>query len=244
MPLLHRSAALFLVIFVFSACGAAANEPASIVESLLELRDPLRSGWALSDFDGDRKTDLAVSREVARIGDGYLYRLELKLSRTQQVRSFTFSSTDTLGVNIAAVDVDGDHDLDFVIDGRFTRIGVWINDGRGRFTQDLRSRYSAPEDRVLHPLRLEVPAQPVNQNALQRMHGCLPSVRFVPVASFCNRAESGIAVGCKSRFRNGSLRLRGPPTPSFNLRSDSGCVAGRFEVSLTKRIHTFNGLAS
>src|SRR5262245_49555530 len=146
--LLHRSAALFLIIFVFSACGAAANEPASIVESLLELRDPLRSGWALSDLDGDRKTDLAVSREVARTGSGYLYRVELKLSRTQQPLSFTFSSTDDLGVNISAIDVDGDHDLDFVIDGRFTRIGVWINDGRGRFTQNPPIRYSAPENRV------------------------------------------------------------------------------------------------
>src|SRR5262249_25342418 len=126
--LFYRCAAPLILILAYSACSAAANEPASIVQSLLELGDPLGSGWVLGDLDGDHETDLALSREVEQSDSGYVYRLELKLSQTQQPGSFTFSNMDGLGVNIAAVDVDGDHDLDLVINGRFTgeRIGVWI----------------------------------------------------------------------------------------------------------------------
>jgi hypothetical protein len=40
------------------------------------------------------------------------------------------------GLHISARDVDGDHDLDLVITSTFGRepVGVWINDGHGRFT--------------------------------------------------------------------------------------------------------------
>src|SRR5215813_10545314 len=155
--LFHRCAAPLLLILAFSACSAAANEPASIVESLLELSDPLGSGWALGDLDGDHETDIALSREVGQSDSGYVYRVELKLSQTPQPVSFTFSNTHALGVNITAFDVDGDHDLDLVINSRFTGqgIGVWINDGKGVFTQNLYSLYPASEHRVLQSLRLD-----------------------------------------------------------------------------------------
>src|SRR5215510_4635008 len=152
--LFHRCAAPLILILAFSACGAAANEPASIVESLLQLSDPLGSGWGLGDLDGDHETDIALSREVGQSNSGYVYRVELKLSQTHQPVSFTFSNTDALGVNIAVADVDGDHDVDLIINTRFTgqSVGVWINDGRGVFAQNLHSLYRAPEDRLLQSL--------------------------------------------------------------------------------------------
>src|SRR5262249_31990828 len=117
--LFRRCAAPLILIFAFSACCAAANEPASIVESLLQLSDPLGSGWGLGDLDGDPETDIALSREVGQSNSGYVYRVELKLSQTHQPVSFTFSNTDALGVNIAVADVDGDHDVDLIINSRF-----------------------------------------------------------------------------------------------------------------------------
>src|SRR5262249_55027651 len=127
--LFRRCAPPLTLILAFSACCAAANEPAPIVESLLEISDPLGSGWTVGDLDGDHEADLALSREIGQSESGHLYRVELKLSRGEGSDSFTFTDANALDVNIAAVDVDGDHDLDLVINGRFTgqRIGVWIN---------------------------------------------------------------------------------------------------------------------
>jgi len=203
------------MILAFSAFCAAANEPASTVESLVELSDPFRS-VTFGDLDGDHETDLALSRELGQSDSAYVYRVELKLSETHQPVSFTFSNTDGLGVNIAAVDVDGDHDLDLVINGRFTgqRIGVWTNDGRGVFTQNLYSLYSVPEDRVLHSLRLDIPSQAIDENASQRLLASLPHAPFVRAVLFPSRVQRGIVVHCKFRFQNGPQYLRAPPTPS------------------------------
>jgi hypothetical protein len=213
--LFDRYAAPLLLILAFSAFCAAANERASTVESPLELSDPFGS-VTLGDLDGDHETDLALSREVGQSDSGYVYRVELKLSETHQPVSFTFSNTDGLGVNIAAVDVDGDHDLDLVISGRFTgqRIGLWINDGRGVFTRNLNSLYSVPEDRVLHSLRLDIPNQAIGENSSRRLLSSLLHAPFVPAVLFPNRVERGVVVHCKFRFQNGPQYLRSPPTPS------------------------------
>jgi hypothetical protein len=211
--LFQRCASPLILILAFSACCAAANEPASIVESLLELSDPIGSGWALGDLDGDHETDIALSREIGQNESGYLYRVELKLSQGEGSGSFTFANTDALDLNIAAVDVDGDHDLDLVINGRFTgqRIGVWLNDGRGVFTQNVHL-YSVPEDRVLHSLRIDLPRQAIDENASRRLPSCLPHLRFIRAAWFPIRAECGTVVHCKFRFQTGPQRLRAPPT--------------------------------
>src|SRR5262249_23123378 len=120
LPLQFRwLAASFILVLTFSAyCAAAAGEPASAINSLLDLADPLGSGWALADLDGDREADIVLSRVIGRSASGYLYRIELRLSQGRGSGSFTLASTNALDVNIAAVDVDGDHDLDLVIDGR------------------------------------------------------------------------------------------------------------------------------
>jgi hypothetical protein len=119
-------------------------------------------------------------------------------------------------VDIAAVDVDGDHDLDLVISSRFPlqRIGVWINDGKGSFTQNLYTLYSAPVDLSLQSLRLDVPTQAIHENASQRLNAHVPHTGFVRAASLSIPAKCGTAIDCKFRFLNGPLRLRAPPTGS------------------------------
>src|SRR5262249_43954433 len=129
--------------------------------------------------------------------------------------SFIFADTNALDVNIAAVDVDGDHDLDLVINGRFTwqKIGVWINDGRGVFTQNFHL-YSVPQDRVFHSLRLDLPKQAIDENASRRLPTCLPPSRFNRAALFPIRAECATGLHCTFRPQKGSQHLRAPPTRS------------------------------
>jgi len=217
--LLQRcTAPLILIVATSTYCCAAFGESSSVVDSLLELSDPLESGWALGDFDGDHETDIAVSRGVGQSDSGYVYRLELKLSQSSISRSFTFGSMDAVGVNIAAVDVDGDHDLDLVITDQFSlqRIGVWINDGKGNFTQNLHTLYWAPADLLLRSLRLDVPTQWIDEKASQRL-ACFPRAGFVRVASFALRAEFSTAADCEFSFQNGPSCPRAPPTASSIL---------------------------
>src|SRR5215471_13001139 len=189
LPFVRRCGAALLLISLFSAYGAAQRSQ-SLIESALQLRDPLGSGLALGDFDGDHETDVALSREVGRSESGYFYRVELKLSQ-QGSGSFTFASTTALGVNITAVDVDGDHDLDLVIDGRFLgqRIGVWINDGRGIFSQNLRNLCAEPEDCALHSFEIDLRRQVVDDSASRRLPACLTDARFIRAVLLPVRTE-------------------------------------------------------
>src|SRR5215831_15730899 len=97
--LLPQCAAALPVILAFSVYCVAASEPASVVESALELIDPLESNWALGDLDGDHKTDVVLSEYIGHRNSDYLYRIELKLSRREEGSgSFSIANTDTLGL--------------------------------------------------------------------------------------------------------------------------------------------------
>jgi len=217
LSLFHRCVPAFLLISGFSVY-CAAQHLQSVIPSALELTDPLGSGWTVGDLDGDHETDFAFSQDVGQSGSGYLYRVELKLSQGKGSSSFTFANTDALGVNITAVDVDGDHDLDLVVNGRFQgqRIGVWINDGRGIFTQNLHNLYSAPQDRVLHSLRLDLPRQAIDENASRRLPARLPHSQLTRAALLSVRAEFGSPVHCKLYFQKGPQHLRAPPIVPLN----------------------------
>src|ERR1051325_2950976 len=90
--MVKRSAGLLILVLAFAALSAAAvNDPSPVIHSLLELTNPLGVGIALGDLDGDHQTDIALSRGVGRNGNGYLYRVELKLSQSERSDSFTFS---------------------------------------------------------------------------------------------------------------------------------------------------------
>jgi len=218
LSLFHRCWSAFLLISAFSVY-CAAQQPRSVIPSALELADPFGSGWALGDLDGDHETDIALSWDVGQSGSGHVYRVELKLSQPEGAGSFIFTDSDGLGVNIAAVDVDGDHDLDLVISRRLSlqRIGVWINNGKGSFTQSLYTFYSATADPSLHAIRLYAPTQAIDENASQRLGAYVPQAGLVPEDSLSIRAECGTELGCTFRFVNGPLRPRAPPTASSIL---------------------------
>lgn len=110
----------------------------------IDLKDPvlpLSSGWsvdwAIGDFDGDRRPDLA-STELVRPGTGDgKYTVQISLTSSWASSSFEVDGAQSGGLSIRARDIDGDRDLDLVITSGplHRRVGVWKNDGNGSFTE-------------------------------------------------------------------------------------------------------------
>jgi hypothetical protein len=124
----HRVRTLPLWLFA-AAMFASAQQPA--------LR--------VADFDGDGRSDYAVSQLQDRINGAYRYRVDIALTGGVD-SSFLVSSTQArFGLLVAAVDVDGDQDLDLVIRSAFDLrlIGVWINNGHGAFSEGNKTSYTA-----------------------------------------------------------------------------------------------------
>src|SRR6266446_5433002 len=136
---LWRCLSPLMLIVAVRAYGAAAARPMPPSASqLLPFNTALGTGWTLADLDGDHQPDLAQSRSVAHDGH-HLHRIDLHLSAGTKTGWFTFSNPDSLDLEVNAVDVDGDDDLDLIVTGRFSgqRIGVWINDGKGSFSRSM-----------------------------------------------------------------------------------------------------------
>ena len=92
-------------------------------------------GWstAIGDLNADGRPDYAIADRIGRRASGFEYALELSISGIGS-QSISFDSTqDALAVTLR--DVDHDSDLDVVVTALLSRavVGVWLNDGAGRF---------------------------------------------------------------------------------------------------------------
>jgi hypothetical protein len=98
---------------------------------------------AVADLDGDHVVDLASGTKTGRSEQGYVYRVDLDLSSNPDAKFFIIYSDEPAGLNIQAIDIDGDHDLDLVVATHLGRqpVGVWLNDGKGGFIRDDSSKY-------------------------------------------------------------------------------------------------------
>jgi len=129
---------LLVAVYLFAvpvfASGAANNSVAMHL---------LRPGVAaVADLDGDHIPDIASGISTGHTSEGYSYRVDLDFSGNPVAKTLSVFSDDSTGLNIEAVDIDGDHDLDLIITGRLSKpISVWLNDGRGRFTQGDLAKY-------------------------------------------------------------------------------------------------------
>src|SRR5262249_16211431 len=131
---LLSSITLVLLVSIWSV-AAPARMP------LIPFSGALQTDWTLADFDGDHNPDLA---QAISHNAGTLYGVDIDLNGRGRVNSFTFANPEAWDIDLAAIDVDGDRDLDLVVSGRFRgqRLGVFINDGKGTFSKSTSNLYS------------------------------------------------------------------------------------------------------
>jgi hypothetical protein len=120
-----------LAICCFAANASASEHPHSFIAMHL-----MRPDTAAADLDGDHIPDLASGIRTGHTPEGYSYRVDLDLSSNPEARTFSVFSAEPGGLTIEAIDIDGDHDLDLIVRDRFSLrpVGIWLNDGTGRFT--------------------------------------------------------------------------------------------------------------
>lgn len=94
----------------------------------------LKTQFAIADFDGDTRPDLATVHVSGRISDGtrYLIAFELSSGSRQTLRI----TAPAGGVQISSRDVNGDTFTDVVVTTAWTNlpVAVLLNDGKGNFT--------------------------------------------------------------------------------------------------------------
>jgi hypothetical protein len=143
----------------FASPGAAAQ---SLSASQLLTASPLRNyGDAIADLDGDGFPDLATVTSKSGGSNTFRYRIELALTSGVGPSSFNVSAEEG-GLTIIPRDVDGDGDLDLVIASArsLAPVGVWINDGHGRFT---------PSDPTAYPRSIWTRGPGISSDNAQRM---------------------------------------------------------------------------
>jgi hypothetical protein len=176
-------------------------------------------GWAtvVGDLNRDGQPDVAVADHLASRPDGYAYRLEFSVSG-QRPQHVTFESGHD-AVTVSLADVDHDNDFDIVVGVPFSgeTIGVWLNDGHGRFTrgevppvpQTIRATHAFTANPMATASACVIPAR--------RLHGPIAystheRVIKVPVADASPRGDP-LRYSCPASF---SLAPRAPP-PAFRL---------------------------
>jgi hypothetical protein len=217
--LLLRCLFLFIVILVISSycSGAASVERMVEISSSFRLDGAAGLGWVIADLDGDRTPDLAMDHRIGGSGNGYLYRIELRLS-TGEPYGFTVSHSDTLGFKITGIDIDHDRDIDLVITGRFFQqpIGVWINDGKGHFTESPPGLFSSASwiDTGVVSVNPDSTPQAPDVRVHRRLLVCLRRVRCVPPTPFIGVASDSHPVEWIFRIAADPVYLRAPPSVS------------------------------
>ena len=135
---IHMGFWLGVIVFLTTATAAAARP----VEIGVETTGQIGSPFAIADFDGDQRLDIATV-QVGRVGvsDGQ-YWIHFRLSSGgKQLIPLT---APLGGLRIASRDVNGDSFVDLVVTSvwRELPVAVLLNDGLGNFT--LRDPQSFP----------------------------------------------------------------------------------------------------
>jgi hypothetical protein len=170
---------------------------------------------AVADLDGDHIPDIASGINLGRTAQGYAYRVDLDLTDNLQAKPFSVFSSEPNGVDIEAIDVDGDHDLDLVITSRVLRqpIGIWINDGAGNFAQGDAGRYAFAFNHQDSSLRSSPPSLRFDVCREPR-HASFAASREI-IAIQLETSVSRLFDSepfCDSRTFPKSARFRAPPT--------------------------------
>lgn len=130
----HRS--LLCALFVLSLFGFAGSACAQTTDTLGVLGTSIGPGlqFAVADFDGDRRPDIAYVQAAQTSPGNISYCVDFLLS--SRGRSCFRLVAPAGGLFVEARDVNGDHAVDLVVSTAWLRqpVVVLLNDGRGTFT--------------------------------------------------------------------------------------------------------------
>lgn len=116
--------------------------------------------FAIADFDGDRKPDIATVEVVREAAIGSFYSIRLQLSAGEE--SAIGIAGPQGGLELVARDVNGDDVIDLVVttamDSHF--VAILINDGHGKFTLAKAGAFPCIEsDQGIHLVAAQEPAE-------------------------------------------------------------------------------------
>jgi hypothetical protein len=130
---LIRFVLLLFFFFSFLAGGTAANTD---VENLPSTFVGPGQPFAIADFDGDLRPDLADVQTGRSDFSGTDYWIQLQLTTAGHSQSIQVVAS-TGGLQIVARDVNGDHAVDLVLTTALLRqpVAILLNDGHGGFSR-------------------------------------------------------------------------------------------------------------
>jgi hypothetical protein len=214
---IHVTIALFVLLpATVLANGGYAADRRHGVSSFDNLRSSSTFPDAIADFDGDKNLDFVTVHMEGSEAKGSLYRIELNLADGAAARSGFLVTARGGGLQITPRDVDGDHDLDLVITTRFSNepVGVWINDGRGGFSEADPAKYANSFSQEPDTIGAPRGGSPLHIEAAPSRNfdpACpLKSAAWVLAASNPSRTslEAGLVLRISARHR----QSRAPPT--------------------------------
>jgi len=210
---------LRLLMLSFALCASYGDAERSQLISAPRNSTQLYShepGFALADLNGDQELDLAEGLCLGRTKDGYyFYQVQLRLSGNTSSNVFTVFHNNALGLKITGLDIDDDDDIDLIISDRFfgEQIGLWLNDGKGRFVKSLPGVFSPNTD--LDTAFVAVDANFVGQRAgvrdRRRLPDYLATIRHIQPLLLTSFRLKKHPLERRVHFAVKSFRQRPPP---------------------------------
>ena len=208
LPAALRLCLLVLVGSFFGSIPAQASNVSALVSGS-------RLPFAIDDFDGDHRPDLASVQPISKDSSGTIYRIQFQLSAVGQ--QFIHLVGPSGGLQITTRDVNGDDIPDLIVSSawREETLAVLVNDGRGAFSltdpasfprapggsgKTLNATLPPQTDTVATPTKLTVG----DFSGLKYLLHPSPATGSIPRANFATLRSLLLE----------SLLGRAPPTPS------------------------------
>ena len=134
---LRLAARLQPLVFLLFALGSPFGEARATADRPLGAASSPKRGlsFAIADFDGDQRPDLAGIEESPATTFQTDYRIEIHLSAAgnQMIQLVAPAG----GLEVVARDVNGDQAADLILTTAWSRepVAIYLNDGHGRFTR-------------------------------------------------------------------------------------------------------------
>jgi hypothetical protein len=134
------------LLILWSVAGAACRADAANTSTRHPAASSLgnNSNFAIADFDGDRRPDLATV-EVQKSSSSRTTRYSIRFQLTAGIAQVFGVTAASGGLQIVARDVNGDNTLDVLISTALEHeeVAVLLNDGHGKFTLAEASEFPA-----------------------------------------------------------------------------------------------------